>query len=132
MIALDTSVLARWIVGDTPAEQASAIQMISDRDCSVSWSVLIELCWVLERSVRLPRDEVIGAMAMIVETETILSPDDDLLAWAIDRYAQGADFADMVHLASALRGSESFASFDRKLARQAGEDTPLPVMTLRA
>jgi predicted nucleic-acid-binding protein len=132
VIALDTSVLARFILGDTPSEQEVAAHLIASNTCSVSWSVLVELCWVLERSARLPREEVIAAFATIASMGSIAVPDAELFRWAIDRYAEGADFPDMIHLASATAGSASFACFDRKLARAAGPDSPLAVLTLRA
>ena len=132
MIALDTSVLARYILNDTPAEREVADSFIADNSCSVSWSVLVELCWVLEYSVRLPRNEVIFGLRIVADTDRIAVPDYDLLIWAIDRYSRGADFADMIHLASAMSGATEFVCFDRKLARQAGPRAPLSVRTLRA
>lgn len=132
MIALDTSVLARYILNDNAREHRVAERLISDNNCSVSWSVLVELCWVLESRARLPRSEVADGLAIIAETARITVPDDALLTWAIDRYAKGADFPDMVHLASAMSGADEFACFDRRLARQAGPETPISVRTLRA
>jgi predicted nucleic-acid-binding protein len=94
--------------------------------------VLIELCWVLEANARLPRSKVAESLFAIAESDFIAVPDDELLAWALDRYAEGADFPDMIHLASAMSGATEFACFDRKLERQAGPNTPLSVRTLRA
>ena len=71
-------------------------------------------------------------MAALAESDCISVPDDMLVAWAIDRYASGADFPDMIHLASAMNGATAFACFDRRLARQAGPQTPITVRTLRA
>ena len=104
MIALDTSVLARYILNDNPAESLVAERLISENACSVSWSVLIELCWVLESKARLPRSEIARSMIALVESDFLSVPDDILVAWAIERYASGADFADMIHLASTLNG----------------------------
>ena len=132
MIALDTSVLARYILDDSPLERAAAERLISSNDCCVSWSVLIELCWVLESNARLAREQVAESLAAIADSDFIAVPDDAALAWAVDRYSNGADFADMIHLASAMSGSREFACFDRKLSRQAGPNTPIPVKTLRA
>ena len=132
MIALDTSVLARFILNDTPAEHDIAAALITDNNCSISWSVLVELCWVLEYNADLPRNEVVDGFRTVANIDRIAVPDYELLIWAIDRYAQGADFADMIHLASAVAGATEFACFDRRLARQAGHDAPVPVRTLRA
>lgn len=131
MIAVDTNVLARLILRDNPAEYAAALAFLSDNECSVGWSVLVELCWVLERSARLPRAEVAVGLAMINRLASLTVPDPDSLDWAIDRFAQGADFADMVHLVSRTAAAESFATFDRKLARQAGATAPAEVLILR-
>jgi predicted nucleic-acid-binding protein len=132
VIALDTNVLARLILQDNPGEAQVAADLIAGSACSVGWSVLVELCWVLERSARLPREEVAAGLSLINAIDRITVPDADLLAWAIDRYGRGADFADMIHLASAVGGSVAFACFDRRLKRQAGAEPPLPVQTLKA
>lgn len=131
MIALDTSILARYILNDNPSEAYAAERLIAGDSCSVSWSVLVELCWVLESIARLPRAESARSLATIADSDFIAVPDDALLAWAIDRYASGADFADMIHLASAMNGASEFVCFDRKLARQAGQETPIPIRTIR-
>jgi predicted nucleic-acid-binding protein len=132
VIALDTSILARYILNDNMAECVAAEQLIKNNTCCVSWTVLVELCWVLESNARLPRSEVARSLAAVADSDFIAVPDDRLLTWAIDRYANGADFPDMVHLASALGGATEFACFDRKLARQAGPEAPLAIRTMRA
>jgi predicted nucleic-acid-binding protein len=131
MIALDTSVLARYVLNDSPTEALAAEQLIATNSCSVSWSVLVELCWVLEANGRLTRSEVVCSLTAIADSERMTVPDAELLIWAIERYENGADFPDMIHLVSALSGATEFASFDRKLARQAGPQTPLAIRTLR-
>lgn len=131
MIALDTSVLARYLLQDNPAEQAEAEELIANNDCAISWSVLVELCWVMQSNAGMERSQVAEGLAAVAATQRIAVPDEALLDWAIDRYAKGADFADMIHLASAPSGSGEFACFDRKLARQAGSDAPLTIRTLR-
>lgn len=42
----------------------------------------------------------------------------------------GADFADMMHVGAA-EGASSFVTFDRKLERRAGPDSPVAIETLR-
>ena len=49
-----------------------------------------------------------------------------LLSWALTRYADSADVGDMLHLVEAA-GHDSFLTFDRKLAKQAGDATPIQV-----
>jgi predicted nucleic-acid-binding protein len=132
VIALDTSVLARLLLGDDPDQQLLAERLVHDNACCVGWSVLVELCWVLERSANLPRAKVAAAFRLLQEIDGISFHSEDAFDWAIARYEGGADFADMVHLASALSHSTGFATFDRKLEPHAGQPTPLPIQTLRA
>ena len=132
MIALDTSVLARYILNDTTAEAHIAAQIISENECVLSWSVLIELCWVLESSAGLPKADVVDILNTLAQSKTIILPNAAAVNWVIHRYAAGADFADMVHLISTVDGVAEFVTFDRKLARQAGQEPPLPIRTLRA
>ncbi len=49
--------------------------------------------------------------------------------WVIERYRNGADFADMIHLASA-RGADVFATFDKAMAKRAGTQSPVFVETV--
>jgi predicted nucleic-acid-binding protein len=132
LIALDTSVLARFVLGDDPAQQHVAARLIADHQCYVTWSVLLELCWVFESNAGLPREQVVAGFVAIRDTENIALPDADQLTWIIERYAAGADFPDMVHLASASIGATEFACFDKRLSRHAGPDAPLSVRTLSA
>lgn len=64
--------------------------------------------------------------------DTVIVDHRNAVVWAIGRYRLGADWGDMMHLAAGLADSDSFATFDRRLARRAGRDTPLPIETLRA
>ncbi|MVZ96844.1 type II toxin-antitoxin system VapC family toxin [Sphingorhabdus sp. IMCC26285] len=132
MIALDTSVLARYILNDTIAEADIAAQLISENECFVSWTVLLELCWVLESRAGLPRKDVVDILTTLSQSKMIIMPNIIAVTWAIDRYNAGADFADMIHLASTSDIITEFVSFDRKFAQQAGSETPLAVRTLRS
>jgi predicted nucleic-acid-binding protein len=130
VIALDTCVLARLLVGDDPQQQRAAVQLVESSNCSVGWSVLVELCWVLESSHELSRDKVVAALSTLRAIDRLTVPHEKNFDWCVERYAEGADFADMVHLVAALGASFEFATFDRKLLRQAGTSTPLPVVLL--
>ena len=132
MIALDTSVLARFILRDSPGELAAAKAFLTENRCAVGWTVLIELCWVLESSAGLPRQEVIDGISAVAAMTNVTVSDRAGLNWVLERYAKGADFSDMVHLVAAPFGSSGFATFDRKLSRQAGIKSPLEALTLRA
>jgi predicted nucleic-acid-binding protein len=53
----------------------------------------------------------------------------DHAAWAIDRLEAGADFADMMHIATAA-GATRFVTFDRGVAKKAGATPPISIETL--
>jgi predicted nucleic-acid-binding protein len=46
--------------------------------------------------------------------------------WAIERFAAGADFADMIHIVAA-RGAVAFVSFESRLSKLAGTASPMPI-----
>ena len=80
----------------------------------------------------MPRAQVFAGLATIAAIESVAIPDEEAFAWALDRFAAGADFADLIHLLIAPPSAEAFATFDRKLIRQAGEATPIAIRTLTA
>lgn len=45
---------------------------------------------------------------------------------ALDRYAAGADWADMLHLIDSA-GREAFLTFDRRAGTHAGSETTVPI-----
>lgn len=130
MRSLDTNVLARWVLGDDPA-QARVAEALLEEPVWISHTVLIELGRVLEKARGLSRPIVADMIQQIVDLDTVLIDHHDALIWAIDRYRQGADWGDVMHIVASVGDSDAFATFDRKLARRAGSDTPLPVEMLR-
>ena len=88
--------------------------------------MLLKSEWVL-RSVYgfSRRDVAIGLRGLAgLPTVTVESP--VLLAEALDRAENGMDFADALHLGSAVR-CEALLTFDRRFIEMAG-DEPLGVM----
>ena len=102
--------------------------MIVDEDFAVPATVLLETEWVLRSRYCLPRSTVAAALRMIIDLPHAIDIPPNT-GWAIDRLEQGADFADVIHLATVSNASR-FATFDQKLAAKAGPATPLPIETL--
>lgn len=98
--------------------------------CRVSLTVLLELGWVLDRVMRLPRRTVAQMLGSVAALDTLTVEQGDRLSWAIARYEAGADWADAVHLIANADAATAFVTFDRELARQAGRSAPLAVETL--
>lgn len=94
----------------------------------VSLDVLLETGWVLQSRYRMLRADVADALVLFASLEGVIVARLPLALWAIERYRDGADLADMIHLASAAKVG-AFATFDRRIAHDAGPDAPVPIET---
>ena len=129
MIAADTNIVLRLILGDDEA-QVSAVRDLMARDSLfVPLTVLLETGWVLESRCRMDRESVADALVGLTLLEGIHVPRSEAVLRLLERYRAGADLADMIHLASAAK-LEGFATFDRRLARDAGAASPIKIETL--
>lgn len=119
--------LVRLFVEDDARQSELARAVVRER-FTVSASVLVETEWVLRAVYRWPRPAIAGVLAELCDFITLADAPPGTL-WAIERFAKGADFADMIHLASA--GSvDRFATFDSRLSEDAGPDAPVAIETL--
>ena len=126
MIALDTNVLARYLVRDN-TEQAEAARSLlepltADRPGYVCREVTVELAWVLERAYGYSRDQIATVLEELVATEGLVIEAADDVACAAFRYRTGsAGFSDLMILAAAERsGARPLYTFDQKAARLEG------------
>jgi predicted nucleic-acid-binding protein len=129
MRAIDTNLLVRWITRDDPGQAARADAVLTT-ECFVPLTVLVETVWVLNgRGYALDRSVIADLLDRVVATDSISLDHEPAVRWAIGRYRDGADFADMIHLVAASQVAR-FVTFDRRLARHAGDAPPLPIETL--
>lgn len=126
--AIDTNVLARFLLQDHEAQSAAASAIIA-AGVFIPYSVLLETAWLLSSRYGFARATVADLLTSLLKTAGISVPNRNAVAWALERYRVGADFADMIHLVCA-RPCEVFATFDRRVAAQAGKDAPLAVETI--
>ena len=129
MIAVDTNIVLRLVLDDDEAQVQAARALMARAPIFVSLGVLLETGWVLQSRYRMHRLEVADALALVVSLDRIVVARRTLALWAIDRYRDGADLADMVHLASAAKVG-AFATFDRRIVKDAGPDAPVVIETL--
>ena len=129
MVAVDTNVIVRLIVGDDEAQVAVALALAEREVLFVAFSVLIEIDWVLRSRYGYGRERIVAALHQLSQLVSLRFEQDDHGWWAIDRYARAGELADYVHIAAA-NGVGRFATFERKLARRAGEGAPSRVDTL--
>ncbi|MBB4153869.1 putative nucleic-acid-binding protein [Sphingomonas jinjuensis] len=129
MRAVDTNILVRWITRDDDRRSLVADTVMRE-PVMISLTVLIELVWVLGgRKYGLARGAIVEILREVMKTDTITIERHAGVSWCVDRYAQGADFADMIHLIAA-RGATGFVTFEYDLADDAGVASPLPIETL--
>jgi len=126
--AIDTNVLARFVMQDDPAQSDAATKMLA-QSCFVSDTVLLEPAWLLSSRFGMLRQKLAATLLDLVLLPSLSVSDEKLVLWAIDRFAKGADFADMMHIVSS-RYANSFVSFETKLATLAGPDAPIAIETL--
>src|SRR5208337_250589 len=129
MIAVDTNVLVRILVRDDPMQAARAAGLIRANEIWVSKTVLLETESVLRSLYGFSPESLSGALRALAGLRTVFLEDELSVAKALDWFKEGLDFADALHLAS-VGNSRQFATFDRKLARQARRTTTLETISL--
>ena len=125
MKAVDTNVLARFLVNDD-AEQSPIATRVLAGPSYIADTVLVETAWLLSSRYGFGRAVLAEALLDILNLPTVEVSDPALIGWAVRRFAAGADLADMMHLIGG-RHADAFVSFETKLATQAGPDTPVPI-----
>lgn len=128
MKAVDTNILARFIVGDDPAQSAQATALLQTA-CYIPDTVVLETAWLLGSRYGLSRAVVAETLRDVIDLPTVTVSNAEGLQWAINRFAAGADLADMIHI-HLSRSADAFVSFERKLKRLAGRDSPVPIERL--
>jgi predicted nucleic-acid-binding protein len=118
MIAVDTNVLVRFLVRDDAAQAARAAGLIRSSEIWISKTVLLETEWVLRSLYEFSPQRLAGALRALSGLGTVFLEDAGAVAKAFDWFERGLDFADALHVASA-GDARQFATFDRKLSRQA-------------
>ncbi len=129
MIAVDTNVVLRLLLDDDAGQVAAVRALMLREPLYVSLGVLLEAGWVLQSRYGLPRVEVADALKLVASLDRLIVARLPLALWAIERFRAGADLADMVHLASAAKIGR-LATFDRRVAKDAGADSPVAIETL--
>lgn len=127
MIAVDTNVIVRLIMGDSAEELVLAEQVVAE-GVIIPHTVLMETEWVLRSAYRLDRSAIGTAIDKLLSLPTVSVERAQDVRWALDRFAAGADLADMLHIV-AISAASAFATFDRRLAT-AARPAPIPIRIL--
>ena len=124
VIAADTSVLVRYLVGTPVAQARQAARLIDDddREIGISPVALAECAHVLRTQYEVPRRDVIDSLIDLVQRENIrmLGTSTELVVQhlVLARSMPGRPIPDALIVAAAVAGNaESLATFDRDQGR---------------
>lgn len=122
-IALDTTVLVRYLTWDDVAQAGAAARIIeSGETLAVSTVVLCERAWVPRRSYRLATTEIADALQYVIESRNV-ELDRPVAGAGLHMLRGGGDFADGVIQHDAARAKcRGIATFDQSFADHLGED----------
>lgn len=126
MRAVDTNVIARYLLGDNAAQLIDARRVIRGEPVYAPVTVMLELEWVLRRAAGVPRSTVIAMLSRFAGLPTVTLEDADAVGVALGWAESGMDFADALHLVRCGECS-GFATFDRDLIRLAARTEATPV-----
>jgi predicted nucleic-acid-binding protein len=127
VINLDTNVLVRVLIQDDPREAARARALLErclekHEECLLTEMVLCELEWVLRRTYRASRAEVLAILTPLVNEGLFAFQDRDLVRQAVSSFRQGRqELADLlIGLRGEAAGAATTYTFDRGLRRTEG------------
>jgi len=115
MLAVDTNVVVRYLVGDDAVQSPVARRLIDENPIRVLPTVLLETEWVLRSRYAFGRERIHAGLAAFIGLRTVSVEHPERIAAALGDYAKGIDFADALHMAYS-NDCAAFATFDRKLA----------------
>jgi predicted nucleic-acid-binding protein len=118
MLAVDTNVLVRYVVGDGGGQFARAVAILENNDVSIASTVVLETEWVLRDAYEYGREEVLSALTRVFGLPTVTLADSGSVHGAMALAASGMDFADALHLAQSDE-CKAFITFDKRLAKRA-------------
>lgn len=128
MIAVDTCVLARWVLRDDPVQTKIADAVLA-QPFYLGASVLVELGWLLGSAGQMKRSQIARTFAALLGLPTACVQNEAHVRWAVERFAAKGDLADLLHIANSTE-AVAFATFDKRLVAQAGPNSPAKVTSL--
>lgn len=124
MIAVDTNILARLLVGDDEKQAAAAQRLIAQHDSDdpifVAREVIIELVWLLTSRYKYPLSAVRMALDGLFMSANLIIEDEETIKTAVYLSERtGADIADAIIGAVAdQQGCLKVMTFDKDAAKR--------------
>jgi len=129
MLAIDSSVIVRYLTGDHPGQSKRARALIDAEPVFVCLTVLLETECVLRCVYGYTAVQIATALRGFAGLPEVTIEDPALAAQTLDWMEGGMDFADALHLAKATECAE-FVTFDRSIVRAANQVGTVPVRRL--
>lgn len=126
MLTIDTNILTRYLLNDDPNQAQLAMLLISNRNCYVPITVILELAWVL-KSEKLPKKIIINEILRLLSLPTIFTHYQPQITQAMLWANEGMDIADSLHLMIAtIENQLPLTTFDKKFINHSinNIDTP--------
>ena len=122
MRAVDTNVLVRLITRDDPKQVSSADAFVA-KGAWVSHLVLAETVWVLDSVYKLNSEQIVTAVAMLLNHEHLTIQEADVVATALESFRKrpAVSLTDNLILEVARKnGHVPVGTFDRNFGRLEG------------
>lgn len=130
---LDTNVLLRYLTRDDEEKARQALELLlrverGDERVVTSSLVMFETIFTLQRSYRVPRDQIRDLVSPIIEMQALTIPDKELYPQAFDLYInRNISFADAYNAAYMMaNGLSEVYSWDAHFDRVEGVSRILP------
>jgi predicted nucleic-acid-binding protein len=120
MIAIDTNVVVRLLVGDDPAQAARSRRLVEDNELFIADTVILESYWVMRHRYQLDDTLIRAALRGLMGLPSVHTRDSAAIALALEWHERGLEFADAFHLALSA-GATGFVTFDRRFTKRAGQ-----------
>jgi predicted nucleic-acid-binding protein len=129
-VIADTNILVRALMEDEPKQSSLAQELLLNADLvAIPAVVLCELCWVLTRSYKIARADIMATIRSLISSENV-AVDASAVEAGLAVMDAGGDFADgIIADHGQWLGGDVFASFDEqaiKLLERAGRAVYLP------
>ena len=118
MLAIDTNVVVRYVVGDGGEQFGRAVDIVENDEISIALTVVLETERVLRDAYQYSRLRLLAALEKIFGLPTVMLKDQQIVWKAMTLAASGLDFADALHLAQS-QGCQAFVTFDKRLIAKA-------------
>jgi len=124
MLGIDTNILIRFFVQDDENQLNSVVELFLAQEekkdkIFISNVVLVEFVWVLKKTYRIPKSDILSSLNKIISNSIFCFEDKIIFSNAIDKYSNnGGDFADYLigNIGYRFNTTTTF-TFDKKLNR---------------